>query len=173
MSGDGLELGISDGHLDSGALPLRLSQPYRHRVAQQVQAGADLVPVGQVVPKGHAVADGLGRRTVSRWTNRIVPPPPGVVVELGALLAHHFLQHGSVGVCQLTDGLNAVPVQDALRCPPHKEQVRDGQGPDDGLPVGGGDDGGGVRFFVVTAQLGEHFIIGDPPRRWSDPALSG
>ena len=53
-------------------------------------------------------------------------------------------------------------MQDALRCPPHKEQVRDGQGPDDGLPVGGGDDGGGVRFFVVTAQLGEHFIIGDP-----------
>ena len=53
-------------------------------------------------------------------------------------------------------------MQDALRCPPHKEQVRDGQGPDDGLPVGGGDDGGGVRFFIVTAQLGEHFIIGDP-----------
>ena len=85
-------------------------------------------------------------------------------MELGALLAHYFLQHLPVGVCQLTDGLDAVLMQDAAGRPSHKEQVGDRQRPDDGLPVGGGDDGGGVRFFVVAAQLGEHLIIGDPHR---------
>ena len=66
------------------------------------------------------------------------------------------------GAGQIPDGPHAVPGQLAGGGRADVEQVGDGQGPDHVPVIAFGDDRGGVRFFVVAAQLGEHLVEGHP-----------
>ena len=61
---------------------------------------------------------------------------------------------------QLADGLDAVLGQRPLGGAAGEEHRPHRQRPHDVLPALRRDDGGGVRFFQVAAQLGEHFIEG-------------
>ena len=65
---------------------------------------------------------------------------------------------------QIADGPHPEPLQGVCRSPAHIEQVGHRQRPDQGTKVIRRDQGDGVRFFVVAAQLGKHLVEGDSHR---------
>ena len=88
----------------------------------------------------------------------------GVVVELGPHFAQGLKEPLPVKGGQLADGADAQLPEGLGRRPAHIEQVAHGQGPDDFPEVVPVDHRGGVRLFIVAAQLGEHLVEGHPHR---------
>ena len=88
----------------------------------------------------------------------------GVLVELIPQLTQEGLQHLHFAVGKIPDGPHADAVQRLPRGPAHEQEIPHRQRPDDLAPVLRGDDGGGVRLFVVAAQLGEDLVEGHAHR---------
>ena len=63
---------------------------------------------------------------------------------------------------QLPQRINAVLVQQLLRCLAHAKHIADRERADDLLPILAGDDRGGIGFFIVAPQLGKHLVEADP-----------
>ena len=90
--------------------------------------------------------------------------PGGVVVEGVAPLAQDLTQRRPVKPGQIPDGVYPIARQHPGRRPPHKQQVGHRQGPQQLLIIVPGDDGGGVRLFVVAAHFGKDLVEGHPNR---------
>ncbi len=157
-----LEIRRPQRHLDAAGVQPGGTEPHGHAVCQQGDAGADLVPGGEVFPEGGAVAHGLHRLPVVPGADRLMLQSVGVLMELEAQLAHEGLQHLRLAGCQLADGPDAELIQGLLGRPAHEQQGLHRQGPDQVPPAVRGDDGGGVGLFVVAAQLGEDLVEADP-----------
>ena len=63
---------------------------------------------------------------------------------------------------QIPDGFHAVLGQQFPGRAPYEQQVSHRQGPDDLLPVFPGNDSGGIRLFIVAAQLGKYLVKAHP-----------
>ena len=157
-----MELGVPHRHLEAAGVQPGPPQAGGHGVRQHRDAAPDLRPRGEVLGEGGAVAHGLHHLRVVPGADRVCVQAVGVVVELGAHLAHHGLQGLFFAGGQLTDGADAELGEQLLRRAAHIQQRPHRQRPDDVPPVLPGDDGGGVGLFVVAAQLGEHLVEGDP-----------
>ena len=83
-------------------------------------------------------------------------------MELKTRLAKKRFQHVRGTLSQLSDSGDAVLPQHALRGFSHKEEVAHRQGKDNFLPVVPADDRGGIRLFIVAAQLGKYLVKRDP-----------
>ena len=137
-------------------------QPQGHPFRQQLGPRLDLLRSRQIPAEGEAVSHGLGRRGLSRRADKAVVPAVGRVVELLPVFAQPFLQVLPAGAGQVPNGMDVVLRQHPGGGPPHKEQVRHRQGPENLGHLFPGNDRGGVGLFVVAAQLGKHLIKRDP-----------
>ena len=81
------ELGVPDGQRHAAAVHAVAAQAARHTVGQHRQAGAYLLPAGEIPGKGGAVAHGFYRLGLVLGTDGAAFQPVGVVVELRAVLA--------------------------------------------------------------------------------------
>ena len=115
--------------------------------------------------EGGAVAHGLHRLRVQSGPDRSAVQPVGVFIKLGAHLAHEGLQCFLLAGGQLADGFDAVLSQQLLSRAAYIQQVPHRQWPDDGAPVFPGNNGGGVRFFIIAAQLGKDLVEADADRQ--------
>ena len=80
------------------------------------------------------------------------------------MLAKFILQQLYICRRKLTYGAYAQPVQSFGGVSAHIEQVLHLKGKDDVPIIFAGNNGGGVGFFIVTAQLCKNFVEADPHR---------
>ena len=130
-------------------------------VRQESQLLPYLPAGGEVPGEGLAVAHALYRLLLKAGAHRFPVLAPCVGEELQAVLPQEALQHLRLAGGQLSHSLHAVLAELPLGGPSGEEQAPHRQRPDDLPPVLPGDDGGGVRLSVVTAQLGKDLVEAD------------
>ena len=80
-------------------------------------------------------------------------------VERPAVFSQPPSKPAAVRLCKLPDGVDAVAREFARGRRPDKEQVADGQWPDDIFVVLPRDDRRCVGLFYVRAEFGKNFVV--------------
>ena len=164
LAADVTKIRVPDLEGHPGALHAVPPQAGPHLIGQLNDPRLNLLPALQIVGKGVAVAHRLGGRVLSRRGHRGAVQAAGVVVELAPLLSQQAEQPLPVKPGQVPDGAHPHPLQGLRRRPAHVQQVGHRQGPHQPLVIVPADPGGGVRLFIVAAQLGKNLVEGDAHR---------
>ena len=162
LPGDGVQVGVPDGHLHRPCPQPVPPQPGRHLLRQGAQRAAHLFQTGQILPEGHAVAHAFQWFPPTHRMHRGLVLAPGVAAQLRPQLAQVVGQDARVRRRQLPDGADAQPGQPLARRTAHIQKIPRRQRPDDPGHVLRPDHRHGVRLFVVAAQLGEYLVEAGP-----------
>ena len=102
-----MKLGVPHRHLYPSGVQAGLSEPGGHGVRQYSDPPSDLLRRGEVLGEGGAITHRFDWLRLVPGADRVRVQPVGIVVKLGAQLAHQGHQSFSTAGGQVPDGLNA------------------------------------------------------------------
>lgn len=157
---DGAEGRIADRHLYTSAVQAVLTEADSHCVRQDGDVSEDVLPAGQIAAERGTVADGFDWGALPVRAHRRVFQTVGIFVKLLSHFAEQVLEHCGAALRQLADGVDPILVQRFGNGFSYKQQRRYRQREYSFLPAVRGQDRGGVRLFVIAAQLGKDLVEG-------------
>ena len=164
LAADVTKIRVPDLEGHPGALHAVPPQAGPHLIGQLNDPRLNLLPALQIVGKGVAVAHRLGGRVLSRRGHRGSGPGRRRSRGAGSPASPAGGTALPVKPGQVPDGAHPHPLQGLRRRPAHVQQVGHRQGPHQPLVIVPADPGGGVRLFIVAAQLGKNLVEGDAHR---------
>ena len=153
-----MKIRVADAELHGLAHQAARPQAAADVVAQRGQAQAAGLLADQVVRKGHAVADTLDLALGIKRAHRLVVLAAGIAQQGIAHFAEHAVHECRVTGGKVTDRMHAQVGKAAGGALAYIEQGVDRQRPHFFFVVLRRKHGGGIRLFVVAAELGERAV---------------